>query len=210
MFRWAYIFLMGNLCLLIMNLPFSLASLILAIDVRNLAVFLFALLFFGPGMIALLAVINELKEEKDVAPVHFFFQSVKKFGARGLFYWLAGWFGTVVALSDILFFSKLSNGKWLIPFFLLALVLAIAFSINCWYFQIRNPENGIKDVARLAFYCTVKKWYFSILNVVLLLIILVLMILKPQFGFILTPSILAGLIYLNAGQFFREKVQEEK
>lgn len=204
MFRWVYILLIGNLCTLLAALPFTAAGLLLAIDVRNLPAFFICGLFAGPALMALLALLNEFKEQGDVEPVVFYFRAYRQFAARGLLYWLIGWFGILVSLTDILFFASLPNGQWVVPFFLLLGILTTALSLNCWYFQVRNPNSGVKDVLRIAAFYTFKKWYFSLLNTVLFVAMIGLMLLKPQFGWLLTPALFLGLIYLNCGLLHKQ------
>lgn len=204
MFRWAYILLIGNLCTFLAALPFTAAGLLLAIDVRNLPAFFICGLFAGPALMALLALLNEFKEQGDVEPVVFYFRAYRQFAARGLLYWLIGWFGILVSLTDILFFASLPNGQWVVPFFLLLGILTTALSLNCWYFQVRNPNSGVKDVLRIAAFYTFKKWYFSLLNTVLFVAMIGLMLLKPQFGWLLTPALFLGLIYLNCGLLHKQ------
>lgn len=200
MFRWAYILLMGSVCFTLAILPFSLAVLFLAVDSHNSLPFAASLLFFGPAMCAVFSVADVFKQEQDVAPVQQFFRAYWQFGLRGLFLWLPGWLGSIIACVDIFFFAKIPNGQWLIPFFLLLAAASISLSINCWYFQVKNPTESIKNILRISIYYVFRKWYISLLNVALYLLVPLLMLLKPQFGFILTPAILAGLIYLNAGK----------
>ena len=103
----------------------------------------------------------------------------------------------VLFLADVYVFAKLPGGQWLIPFFLLLLIIGVAVSINAWYYQVRNPQATMKDVLRLAFYMALKKWYASLLNLVLFAAIFAVMLLKPQFGFVITTSLFAGMMYLN-------------
>ncbi|MGC6769479.1 DUF624 domain-containing protein [Enterococcus sp. LJL128] len=205
LFRWAYLFLISNLCFLVAILPFFLAACLLAIDIRNLPFFLLGLLCFGPALSALFVVINTFKEEQEVEPVRSFFKAYKTFGLRGMIFWLPCWLGAIITITDSLFFAKFSYGQWLIPFFLLLLLILTGWSIHCLYFQVRNPDASIKSVGRIAFYYTLRKWYASLLNIVLFSLMLLLMMLKPQFGFILTPALFAGIIYLNAGKLHMPK-----
>lgn len=207
-FRWAYILLIGNLLFSIVNIPFFFAAICLALDVRNIPLFGLSLLFVGPAAISLLYLIDRFKEEKDVEPVKEFFRGFRRLGLKGLVFWLIGWFGIIVGIADMLFFADLPMGQWLIPFFLILILIALSVSINSWYFQVRNPESPFKDVLRMASYYALRKWYVSIINVILFALIFVLMILKPQFGFVLTPVLFLGIIYLNASQL--HKVQKVK
>lgn len=205
LFRWGYIFLMSSVCFTIATAPFFLSVVLLAVDSHNLLPFIFSLLFLGPAMASVLSVIEVFKEEKDVEPVRQFLIGYRRFGLKGLLFWLPGWGGSVIAVTDILFFSTIANGQWLVPFFLLVAIVGLAFSINCWYFQMKNPKAAISAIFQIAFYYVLRKWYISLLNVLLYLLIPLLMLLKPQFGFLITPSLLAGLIYLNASKLHKNR-----
>lgn len=210
MFRWAYIFLMVNLCFVLVNLPFFIITTSVAIDPRNIPLFLIGFLLVGPGVIAGISVIDTLKEQKDVDPVKEYFKKYKQFGLRGFIYGLIYWFGLVIGVTDILFFSRFSFGKWILPFFILLVLITLAVSINSWYFQIRNPESKIKDVLRIAFFYTFRKWYVSFLNVILFIFALGVMLLKPQFGFTLSLSLFFGLMYLNSLMLFKLPTDSNK
>ena len=197
LFRWAYILLMGTLCFSLVNLPFFFATISLAIDVRNVLFFALSLLFVGPGFVALFGMIDVFKEHKDVEPVKEFLRKYRQFGLRGFLYGLIGWGASVVCLADVYVFAKLPGGQWLIPLFLILMIIGLAVSINAWYYQVRNPQATMKDVLRLAFYMALKKWYASLLNLVLFAAIFAVMLLKPQFGFVITTSLFAGIMYLN-------------
>ncbi|MHC5249676.1 DUF624 domain-containing protein [Enterococcus sp. LJL90] len=204
-FRWVYILLIGNLLFSLVNIPFFFAAVCLALDVRNIPLFALSLLFVGPATIALLHLIDRFKEEKDVEPVKEFFKGFRKLGIKGLIFWLIGWFGIIIGVTDMIFFAEIPQGQWLIPFFILLVTVALAITINSWYFQVRNPNSPFKDVLRMASYFALRKWYVSIVNVILFALIFVLMLLKPQFGFILTPALFMGIIYLNATQLHKVK-----
>ena len=150
LFRWAYILLMGTLCFSLVNLPFFFATISLAIDVRNVLFFALSLLFVGPGFVALFGMIDVFKEHKDVEPVKEFFRKYRQFGLRGFLYGLIGWGASVVCLADVYVFAKLPGGQWLIPLFLILMIIGLAVSINAWYYQVRNPQATMKDVLRLA------------------------------------------------------------
>ncbi|BAL62694.1 DUF624 domain-containing protein [Melissococcus plutonius] len=197
LFRWLYILLMGNLCLLGVNLPFFVAAICLAIDIRNLPLFIFSLFFIGPGFITLFALLDRFKEEKEIEPVLVFMKEFHQFWLRGIIYWFIGWFGTILAVTDGLFFTQWSVGYWMISFFILLTGMCLASSINCWYFQVRNPKAKKRDILRIAIYYTLRKWYISALNVLLFLLIFIVMLLKPAIGFMITPILFMGLIYLN-------------
>lgn len=73
LFRLAYSFLAGNLCLLLVNLPFFLVVVTTAIDIRNSLFFLGSLFFFLPATMTTFAWFVEGIQENEV-PVKTFFQ----------------------------------------------------------------------------------------------------------------------------------------
>lgn len=204
-FYWAYLILFLNVTLIVTNIPFFLASLFLSFLPGNYWIFWLALILFGPGMITVLACVDEFYETHDLS----LWKSLKKYFrayfVRGLAYWGIFLVALLISLMDIWFFYQTSMAAVAIPVFIVLSVVALAISLSAMYFQIRNPKSKIKDILRASFYYSLKKWYASILNVVLLLAMITLMILKPQFGFILTPTIFLGIIYLNCRKLNPDK-----
>ena len=82
----------------------------------------------------------------------------------------------------------------------------LAIMLNAWYFQVRNPQASFKDVFRISVYYGLRKWYVSCLNVFTILNVCN-DVLKPQFGFVVTPVLFLGIIYLNTGKL-HEKQKE--
>lgn len=209
-FHWVYLLLAANLCFAIVNLPFCIVALTTAIDPRNIWLFALSLLPLGPALIVILAWTDKLKEEKDIDPVKSFFQLYKQFWKLGLLYGGIAWLVTVISVVDILFFMKMPNGKWILPFFVLLAILGLALMIHCDYFQVRNPELQAKDILKTSFYFSLRKWYVSLLNVVLLGLTLVTMVIKPQFGMTILPILFMGIIYLNSTNLVKNTTLAEK
>ncbi len=124
----------------------------------------FSLLFIGPGCIVMIGMTEELAKEKSFSPVRLFIKTFRQFWLKGFFYWLFAWIVSVIMIFDCFFFIRFSYGKWLIPLFVLLACLSVSFSINYWYFQVRNPASKPNQVLRIAFYYTLKKWYVSLLD----------------------------------------------
>ncbi|MGM0124575.1 hypothetical protein IGI37_001953 [Enterococcus sp. AZ194] len=200
LFRWAYIILIGNLCFLLVNSPFFLVAITTAIDSRNILLFSLALLFFIPSSLTVIAWLNKWREEKDIEPAKQFFMLYRLVWRKSISLGGIGWLVSLIAGMDILFFLRLSSGKWFIPFFFILILMALSVSINNFYFQVRNPQLKSKIIYKTSFYFSLKKWYVSLLNTILLLAVPILMLVKPQFGFLVTPVIFFGAIYLNCLQ----------
>src|SRR5699024_1785737 len=209
-FHWAYVLLAANICFALVNLPFCLVALTTAVDPRNTWLFALALLPMGPAVMVMIAWIDQLKSQKDLDPVKSFFQLYRKFWKKGLLYGSLAWLVSVISIVDILFFMKTSNGKWILPFFILLTSLALALMNHCDYFQVKNPELASKDILKTAAYFTLRKWYVSLLNVVLVALVLIVMVVKPQFGMTILPVLFLGIVYLNCTQLSKNTVLAEK
>lgn len=162
----------------------------------------FSLLFIGPGCIVMIGMTEELAKKKFFTST-FVHKDVSPILAKGIFYWLFAWIVSVIMIFDCFFFIRFSYGKWLIPLFVLLACLSVSFSINYWYFQVRNPASKPNQVLRIAFYYTLKKWYVSLLDFLLLTSLFLFFFVKPQWCILLGPSIVFGLIYFNNRKLMR-------
>lgn len=195
--RWAYLLLIVNVFFVILNIPFTLSALFLSLVPGNALIFWASLIFLGPGIIGVFYCADEFYKNKDLTPFKDFLSGLKKFFVKGLMYW--GIFLLVLLISavDIVFFYQTSLAPFMVAFFVILLIFTLALSLNCFYFQMRNPNSSFRDIFRISLYYVLKKWYVSLINVVLVMCLLAMMILKPQFGLLITPSIFLGIIYLN-------------
>ncbi|WP_261805862.1 DUF624 domain-containing protein [Lapidilactobacillus luobeiensis] len=199
-FNWLYIFFVTSLLFSIVNLPFVLCVLFLALDVRNALIFWGSLLFFGPALMAGLAVIDRFMEIKTASPFKDYFHFLRQFFKVGFLYGaitllIIGIFGT-----DIYFFMLHQKiGQFLVPLMLILMVVVLALFVNVIYFQIRNPQRDFKSVLKVSLYYLAKRWYLALINALVLLLLPTLMLIKPQFGMVLTPSLIMLLLYLNCG-----------
>jgi hypothetical protein len=200
-FRWLYIGLTTNIVFWLANLPFLIVALFLAIAPQNAIWFAASLLFVGPGLISLFAVIDQIMRKKDCEPVKDFFLSLRHFSRRGFVYWGISWLGSLIAIADIIFLMNFSFAKWILPFFILLIAIFVSIALNACYFQIRNPEAKISQVLSVSCYFVFKKWYVSIINLVLFSGIFIILLLKPPFGLTVFPCLLLGLVYLNLKKF---------
>lgn len=203
-FNWVYIFLSISLLFSFFNLPFVFCVLLLAVDPRNAVWFGLSLVTLGPASIGAIATINEFFEEKNILPVKAYFGYVKQYFLKGIAYWLSVLMVSFVLIIDIKFFMMhMIIGRFILPLFVLLIVLAIGLYLNAIYMQVKNPNHGIADVYRAAIYYLAHRWYISTINAMIFIAILILMLLKPQFGMVITPSLGIFLIYLNS-RFLKE------
>lgn len=192
-----YYVLMTNLLLAGMLIPLIVAVNLLAIDWRNLFWFLLASVPFGIGVITCFATVEGFIESGSQTPIKDFIQAMRLFLKQGLTYWLSTSFILGIIGADMLFLMKQPKFFYFSGVFVILAGLVLALFIHCCYFQIRNPEHGKKDVLRISAFYIVKKWYVSIINVLLFLLMAAAVIMKPSIGLLVLPYLFIILIYLN-------------
>ncbi|RCF90790.1 hypothetical protein B1146_10765, partial [Enterococcus faecium] len=94
-------------------------------------------------------------------------------------FWVFAWFVLVLMIFVCFFFILLSYGKWFIPLFVLLACFSVPFSINYSYFQVGNPASKPNQFLRIAFFYTLKKWYVSLLDFLLLTSLFPFFFVKP-------------------------------
>lgn len=209
LFRLAYIFLAGNICFLIVNLPFFFVVVTTAMDPRNIFFFILSAVPFLPASLTLIAWLDEWKSEKDINPFQLYFKLYRKMWKQSFILGGVGFFLSIISLMNALLLSQFTIGKWFSFFFVILAVALVALVINNFYFFVKNQEIKMSVVYTTSIYFVIRKWYFSFLNVVLIIMSLLLMVLKPQFGFLLSPVLFFGLIYLNCTKLYSLKNVKE-
>jgi hypothetical protein len=200
---YIYCALMLNLGLLLLNLPFFVAANFLALSYPNLGILLLLTLPFYPAIIAIFAVMDKYDKQGHIAPFKdFLTQGIRRFGLTGLGYGSVTTLVLTVLISDMMLFYHLPLAQLSLPFLGLVSLLVLALALNMLYFRVRNPQAQARDVLRLAIYCLLRKWYVSLLNVLLLFAMFAVMFVKPQFGFIITPALFLGIIFLNCRKLY--------
>lgn len=202
LFRLAYIFLAGNICFLLVNLPLFIVIITTALDPRNSLFFILASIPVLPATLTLMAWLDEWKKEKEINPFQLFFRLYKNMWKESFKLGGIGFFVGIIALSNAFLLSQFPLGKWFSFFFIILFIGLIAWVLNNFYFYLKNRTFSITTLYTTSLYFTLKKWYYSLLNVALVVGALIMMALKPQFGFLLTNVVLFGLIYLNCTNLY--------
>lgn len=199
-FRMVYRLLMLNVYFTVTTSPLLIVLSISALTLTNWFFFMLASLTFVPSCLAVLKSLDKMIEEKELEVtrdyVRFFGQGFKRsFCYGGLFSLLV-----MIAVVDLVFVTRFPWFKGLLPVFVLLILLASGWLINTLYFYTRNPEQSSRNLVRVASFYVLKKWYVSLINVVLLGLLISALALKPPVGFLILPSLLLGAIYWNCSK----------
>lgn len=206
-FQYVYWFLMLNVCFFVTTLPLFISVFVLPIKIENMLLLFLSGITLGPAIKAVMGCVNQLIQTKDLSVFKDYIHYLKTNFVESFLSWVVFDIVLFIILSDISMFVL--NELFLvgIPLFIVLAVLLIALMINTYYFRIMNPTHKFSDILKLALYCVLKKWWYTILNSVLFSLIIVLMFLKPQFGFFITPSILIYLMIKNCKVLYRQEVK---
>lgn len=204
--NWIYQLLVANLGLLIVNFPFVCCSLFLALDIRNVFAFSLSMLLFGPAFYTLIAYLNQLREYKDIdRPFYTFIDLYKKWFVKGISNWLIPWIIINLLAVDAIFFYHFELLPIALPVLVIIGLGIIGYFLNFCYFNIRNEDKTHREIRLISIYYLLKKWYVVCVNFILIICYLVVQLIKPQFGLLITPVVFVGLIYLNQSKLHQVK-----
>ncbi|MGX6970393.1 DUF624 domain-containing protein [Vagococcus bubulae] len=206
-FQYVYWFLMLNICFFLTTLPLFISIFALSIQLENLVLFFVSSITLGPAIRAVMGCVNQLIETKDISVFKDYFFYLKSHFTEHVVSWMVYDLMLFIIISDILMFVM--NQLFLagVPLFVVLAVLLTGLMINTYYFRLKNPDHKYRLIIKLSAYCTLKKWWYTILNSVLFGLIILLMFLKPQFGFFITPSLLIFLILKNCKVLYKQEVK---
>lgn len=209
--RWIYYIycgLMVNIGMWLVILPFFITINYLALMPENAVFLVLSSLIFYPAIMSMFSAIDFYRQNGDISPFKFFFTyGLRQFGLKGLKYGAMVTMILIISLIDIKVTYSSPIAKISLPFFIMLMLITLALACNMMYFRVRNPKLPEKDIFRVAAYYLIKKWYVSLLNVSLFLAMVTLMAIKPQLGFLLTPAIFLGIIFLNCSKLHQMKVE---
>lgn len=205
-----YYILALNLLLALLLLPLILAINLLAFDWRNLFWFMLTALPFGGGLLASFGTVSLFLQEDSSTPVKDFGKMLRRFFKPSFKYWLPVLLVVSIVTVDLIALAKHPDYFWISGILILLVVLTIGLFLNCCYFQVRNPMHNGKDVLRISFYYTFRKWYVSVINVLLFSLLVTAAIIKSSVGLLVLPYLFIILIYLNCGKLHTNQVKQKR
>lgn len=204
-FQYVYWFLMLNVCFFLTTLPLFISVFIWKLTVENLLIFFLSSVTLGPAIRATMGCVNKLIETKDLSVFKDYFYYLKVNFVEHFLTWIVYDIILFIIISDIYMFVM--NELFLagVPLFIVLSVLLTSLLLNTYYFRLKNPDHPFGEILKLSAYCVLKKWWYTILNGILFVLLIMLMFLKPQFGFFVTPSLLIYLILKNCKVLYRQE-----
>jgi uncharacterized membrane protein YesL len=154
----------SNFYFLICNSLLILYFIIFSGDIKNTAVLLYlATLPLAPALIALYATMGKIIRDKDVDVTSYYFKAYKSNFKNGFFLGFMASTLILISIIDIQYFSTVSFGNYIIPFFLFVILCVLLVSLYAFPLASRFYFK-ISDLIKLSFVYSIKKIHITFFN----------------------------------------------
>lgn len=102
-----------------------------------------------------------------------------------------------VGIVDLQFFSTISFLQWLNPVIILLISLSLIIYSNALFLH-QKEKSSVRELIKISIYVTFKNSIISFVNGLLLTVLILGMIIKPAFGFLILPSLLIAVLLWNS------------
>ena len=210
LFRMVYFFLIINVGFWLTTSPLFVLISLSALTLKNYYFFSLASLTLVPSIFAILKTLDLFINKEDVSFFKAYFKAFVSQFKKTFVYGLGLAMILTVCIVDIVFILEHPNFKLFLPFLILIMSMSTGVLLNQLYFSVRNPKQSEKAIWRIATYYGLKKWYITLLNVVILVVFLMALFLKPPVGFLILPSLLLFAVFWNCSKLHQVGEKYEK
>lgn len=204
-FNTIYYFLMMNIYFGLTNALFLITVVTFTFKIQNVLIFAIALIPTGPSISALIYCLNKYNKEKLLNISSDFFTGYKVFFKKAISVWLVSLLLITILIIDLLFFMKTQYIGMFAPIIFIAFYVVLITAINYFYYLVKNENSSIKDLLKISFYFSLRKFYFGIVNLIIVLSLFFITPLMPVFAIVILPSIFIYLIYTNNTYLYKSK-----
>lgn len=196
-----YCGLLHNLGFTLINLPLFIAITTLTFSFEKIFLYLIVSLTLFPSIFLLMYYVNEFNrlqmfpQAKEYLTIAL--QGIKK----TLPFSLITNFMFFVVYISINYAIQTGRLKFFPPVYLTLFIFLFGLSLTYLYFSIRNPLKTVKVLIKATFYLSIRKFYLTLLNVILFSCFILFLFIKPIIGFFFLPSIVGIILYKNCSLF---------
>ena len=207
-FGYAYALLMVDVLLVVFNLPLAVMLFVTVDPLASWPFFLLLSLTLAPSLAGAFEVFRAMREEGRPAPFPAFLRGYR---GRGLPALAAG-SATALIVGLALFDATVMSGTVWAPLLgpLLAVLGlgAVATALTTISGLVVFRTASLRAIAKASLYLTVRRWYFSVVALVMVALIGVAVLLQPVLGAALVPGILLYAVFANAQYSLRRAVED--
>jgi hypothetical protein len=209
-FGYAYALLMVDVLLVVFNLPLAVMLFITMDSLQYWPFFLLLSLTLAPSLVGAFEVFRTMRDEGRPRPFAAFWQGYRRRGAAAFAVGLGAALVVALALFDG---TALAGTVWAPLLGPLLAVLGIG-SIAAALFTLAGlavfESASVKAIAKAALYLAVRRWYFSVVALIMVGLIGAAVLLQPVLGAALVPGILLYAVFANAQYAFHRAVAAER
>lgn len=192
-----YQLLMINVCFFITTLPLMMAFIMLKPAIFTIPIYFIVGIPLGPSLFSLVYCLNKISAEHEIQVFKAFFSYWKRVFKLSLILTMFLMMVISVGIVDLQFFSTISFLQWLNPVTILLISLSIIIYSNALSLH-QKEKSSVKELIKISIYVTFKNSIISFVNGLLLTVLILGMIIKPAFGFLILPSLLIAVLLWNS------------
>lgn len=201
-FNYFYWFLLLNVYFACANIPFILALCTLQYTPSNMVYFFLALIPMGPALAALLASLHKIVEEKDISVTKDFWKFYQGNFSLSALLWSINLALLLILTIDLVAFMDKSIFVMISPLFIILMILLLSMTI-CGMVMLTKTKQSVKTLFILSFYYSIKKFYITFLNILLVCFFIFVVLTKPVFALSVLPSLIFFLVLRNSSLIFQ-------
>lgn len=192
-----YQLLMINVCFFITTLPLMMAFIMLKPAIFTIPIYFIVGIPLGPSLFSIVYCLNKISTEHEIQVFKAFFSYWKRVFKLSLILTMFLMMVISVGIVDLQFFSTISFLQWLNPVIILLISLSIIIYSNALFLH-QKEKSSVKELIKISIYVTFKNSIISFVNGLLLTVLILGMIIKPAFGFLILPSLLIAVLLWNS------------
>ncbi|HVX08833.1 hypothetical protein [Humibacter sp.] len=209
-FGYAYAILMVDVLLVASNLPLAIMLFVTVDSLQYWPFFLVLSLTLAPSVAGAFEVFRAMRDEGRPRPFAAFLHGYRRRGAAAFVVGLASAVVVALALFDG---TALAGTVWaplLGPLLAVLGVGSIAVELYALAGLVVFPSVSVRAIAKASLYLAVRRWYFSVVGLVMVGLIGAAVLLQPVLGAVLVPGILLYAVFANAQYAFQRAVEAER
>ena len=197
-FQMVYTALMVNVALIIANLPLAFMFVVVKDPLAAWPFFLILSATVPPSVTGAFGAFRAMKDDSDVGPISAFLHSYRRNAVRALVTGAASRALIAIVLIDFAWATQNELAPLMGPLLIVIAALAVAVETTALAGFTLNENVNAWTLVKAAIYVAMRRWYFSLVAVALVLLIAVAALVQPILGMVLAPSMLLFLIWSNA------------
>lgn len=192
-----YQLLMINVCFFITTLPLMMAFIMLKPAIFTIPIYFIVGIPLGPSLFSIVYCLNKISAEHEIQVFKAFFSYWKRVFQLSLILTMFLMMVISVGIVDLQFFSTISFLQWLNPVIILLISLSLIIYSNALFLH-QKEKSSVRELIKISIYVTFKNSIISFVNGLLLTVLILGMIIKPAFGFLILPSLLIAVLLWNS------------